>query len=133
MASKHAEQAVQTYLTSNWASAPVLTENTLGEAPSDGSPFVRLQFPIAETSRWPIDQRYYREEGGFRLIIAVERGIGTEKVRQWGEELATLFRDRTFDGVTTQVPSEPFTDDLSDQGNYFLATMIVPYTYDHTG
>jgi hypothetical protein len=88
---------------------------------------------VADVNRWPVDTRYYREEGGFRLVLAVERGIGTAKIREWGEELAALFRDREFDGVTTQVPSEPFTDDLSDQGNYFMATMVVPYFYNFVG
>ena len=49
------------------------------------------------------------------------------------KRLAALFRDRKFDGVETKVPSEPFTDEQSDQGNYFLASMIVPYTYNFDG
>lgn len=133
MASRHVEDAVQAYLTANWTTAPVLTENSEGETPADGSAFVRLQFPIAEVTRWAVDRRHYREEGGFRLLIAIQRGMGTGLARVWGEELAALFRDRKFDGVETKVPSEPFTDEQSDQGNYFLASMVVPYTYNFDG
>jgi len=133
MASKHVEDAVQAYLVANWTTAPVLVENELGEGPEDGSPFVRLQFPASSVDRPFIDRRYYREEGGFRLVLAVERGIGTPKIREWGDQLADLFRDKQFDGVITKVPSEPFTDDLSDQGNYFVGTMIVPYEYRFEG
>ena len=77
MASRHVEDAVQAYLTANWTTAPVLTENSEGETPADGSAFVRLQFPIAEVTRWAVDRRHYREEGGFRLLIAIQRGMGT--------------------------------------------------------
>jgi hypothetical protein len=133
MASRHVEEAVQAYLTTGWTDAPILVENEQGEGPEDGSPFVRLQFPASNVARWPVDQRYYREEGGFRLVIAVERGIGTQKIRDWGEELAELFRDREFDGVITRAPSEVFTDDDSDTGNYFVGTMIVPYEYNFSG
>jgi hypothetical protein len=133
MASKHVEEAVQAYLAAGWSDAPILVENEQGEGPEDGSPFVRLQFPASSVSRWPIDRRYYREEGGFRLVLAVERGIGIQKIRDWGAELAELFRDREFDGVITRVPSEVFTDDDSDVGNYFVGTMIVPYEYSFVG
>jgi|SRR5215207_152492 len=133
MASRHVEEAVEAYLTANWATSPVIVENAEGEAPQDGSPFLRLQFPLSNTNRWPINSRSYRESGGFRLVIAVERGAGTTKIRQWGETLAALFRDREFGGIETQAPSEPFTDDLSDEGNYFVGTMIVPYTYNFEG
>lgn len=133
MASRHVEDAVQAYLTANWTTAPILVENAEGETPTDGSPFIRLQFPVANVDRWAIDRRHYREAGGFRLIMAMARGTGTQLAREWGEQLATLFRDRKFDGVETKVPSEPFTDEQSDQGNYFLASMIVPYTYNFDG
>jgi hypothetical protein len=132
MASRHVEEAVEQYLTANWAQSVVIVENAQGEAPQDGSPFLRLQFPLSNTNRWPVNQRYYREEGAFRIVIAVERGSGTQKIREWGETLAALFRDREFNGIETQVPSEPFTDDLSDEGNYFVGSMIVPYTYNFT-
>lgn len=133
MASRHVEEAVEAYLAANWVASPVIVENAQGEAPQDGSPFLRLEFPLSNTNRWPINSRFYAESGGFRIVIAVESGTGTAKIREWGETLATLFREREFGGIKTQVPSEPFTDDLSDEGNYFVGAMIIPYTYNFEG
>src|SRR3954467_15538734 len=133
MASKYVEDTIEGHLEANWTLSPILTENMQGSTPEDGSPFLRLQFPVADVGRWAVDQRYYREEGGFRIIIAVENGSGTAKIRDWGAQLAALFRDKKIGDVITLAPSEPFTDDASNEGNYFVGSMVVPYTYDFHG
>lgn len=133
MASKAVEDAVDAYLASNWTRCPILKENEQGEAPTDGSPFLILQFPVSDVRRSDVGRKRYREEGGFRIVINVERGFGTATMRQWGEELAVLFRDVAIGPVHCRVPTEPFTDDQSDQGNYFQGSLICPYTYNIDG
>lgn len=126
MASKVTEDAVDAYLTANWTETGILNENE-GE-PVDGSPFVRIQFPLANVERVPVDRRVYREDGAFRIIIGVERGAGTDIIRDYGEQLATLFRDITIPGgIRCFAPSEPFKDDESDRGLYFVGTLVVPF------
>lgn len=129
MASKAVEDAVDAYLAANWAGLPVLKENEQGEIPSDGSPFIILQFPVRNVERISIGQRTYREEGGIRIIINVQRGAGTAAIRQHGDALADLFRDQTFNGVHCGVPTEPFTDDASDRGVYFSGSVVVPFWF----
>jgi hypothetical protein len=72
----------------------------------------------------------YVEEGGFRIVINVERGRGTADMREMGAELGALFRDVALtNGVQCLVPTEPFTDDTSDQGNFFRGSLVVPFRY----
>ncbi len=131
MASKVVEAAIQAYLAANWATTAIFTENQQNEVPSDGSSFIILQFPAASTIRPVFNSRHYREEGGFRIVINVARGQGVTDMRNYGETLATLFRDKEIPvgvgTVITGVPDEPFTDDASDSGNYFTGAMVVPY------
>lgn len=132
MASKTVEDSVDAYLAANWpymADCPIFVENEQGEIPFDGSAFLKLQYPVANVDRFLVEDRGYREEGGFRVLIHVQRGAGTDTIRQYGSELARLFRDQTFNGVECLVPSEPFTDDANDEGLYFVGSVVVPYRF----
>lgn len=133
MASKLVEDAVSAYLAANWSNSAILAENDQAEAPADGSAFIILQFPVANTSRVALGNRAYREEGGFRIVINVERGSGTDTIREWGATLVSLFRDVEFSGVHCLVPADPFTDDQSDKGNFFQGAIIVPYWFNFAG
>jgi hypothetical protein len=131
MASKVVEDIIEDYLTANWVTTPIFTENQQNETPSDGSSFVILQFPLANTERPVFNSRHYREEGIFRLVINVARGQGVDTMRSYGETLATLFRDKELPigtgTILTGVPDEPYTDRESDSVNYFTGTMVVPF------
>lgn len=136
MASKAVEDAVDAYLAAHWTHSsvcPIFMENVRGDTPDDGSEFLLVQFPASNVIRATVNQRYYREEGAFRIVINVERGQGTAQIRLYGDELSDIFRDQQFSGVNTLVPSEPFTDDSSDQGNYFTGAMVVPFTFNFVG
>jgi hypothetical protein len=133
LASKAVEDAIDAYLAANWSNCPIFTENQQSETPDDGSPFLLLQFPVSIVTRSVVDRRYYTEEGGFRIIINVQRGEGTDTIRQWGAELAALFRDQDVGPVECKIPTEPFTGDESDQGNYFQGAMVCRYIYRFDG
>lgn len=132
MAHQTVEEAVEARLRDNWTNCAVFTENMETLVPSDGTSFLMLQFPVSDAERLGITNRLYRETGAFRIVIAIEAGSGPAKMREWGEELRDLFIDRVFEGVTTQVPSDPLTDDRSDRGPYFVGYMAVPYTFNFT-
>lgn len=128
MASKVVEATVQAYLAANWSLSSIYTENLEQETPADGTPFIILQFPAMSVVRTSVTSRTYIEEGGFRIVINVRRGEGVTRMRDWGETLATLFRDVDLDnGVECLVPTEPFTDDQSDSGYYFTGTMVCQF------
>src|SRR3954467_5213397 len=134
MASKTVEDAVDAYLAANWTASPVLSENEQQEAPEDGTPFLLVQYPVANTRRVATGTPSYLEEGGFRILINVERGAGTDKIREWGEDLVALFRDVVIPGTDIHclVPTEPYTDDQSDQGNYFAGSLVVQYLFSYS-
>ena len=125
--------AVTTRLASSWNKSIILDANVEGDAPSDGSPYLKLQFPASDKGRPIVNRRLYREEGGVRIVIAVEIGAGLAKASAWGEELATLFRDRRFGGVRTFVPGDIYVGDKNDQGNFFVTALVIPYAFTFTG
>jgi hypothetical protein len=128
MASHPVMMAVDARLAASWDACPVLGENTEGEAPSDGSPYIVVQYPVGMARRWALNERFYRESGAIRFVIHTERGQGATKAAQWGEMLASLFRDRAFGGIKTQTPTPP-TEGEGD-GNYHVTSLSVPYTRD---
>lgn len=130
MPSRAVIDAVDTYLNEVWTATTILDPNSANEPPSDGSPFIAVQFPVARNSRPVIDRAFYREEGGFRIVINAMRGEGAGQTLIWADQLAALFRDRKFGGVSCQVPSSPFIDDRNESGMYFKAAIVVPYTYN---
>lgn len=130
MAHKNAEIAIEQRLRANWSHCPIFTENKETEQPANGADaFLVLQFPFSDPQRWSVGTKLYREEGGFRIVISIPRGIGVDLMRTWGEELRTLFIDVKFDGVECKVPSDPLSDDRSDAGPYYTAYMVCPYIY----
>lgn len=130
MAHKNAEIAIEARLRTGWTRCQIFTENKEDEQPANGmDPFLVLQFPFSDPQRWSVGTKLYREEGGFRIVISVPRGIGVDTIRDWGEELRTLFLDVKFSGVECKVPSDPLSDDRSDAGPYFSSYMVVPFTY----
>lgn len=134
MAHPDAEIAIEARLRTYWADRTLIYTANDGqqEQPSDGeTSFITLQFPVADVKRWPLGDRYYREEGGFRIVLSVPQGTGKDWLRTEGEGLASLFRDRKFDGVETQAPSPPQIDDREDAGGYFVAYVVFPYTFNY--
>ena len=128
MASKAVVDAVEGHIGATWNGLPVIGANTGGEA--DGQQFILVQYPVSNTDRPVVDRRFYREEGGFRIVLHAHRGNGASQALTWCDQLAELFRDRDLgNGVKTQVPGSPFIDDQNDQGNFFQCSLVVPYSY----
>jgi hypothetical protein len=60
-------------------------------------------------------------------VINVPRGAGTSLIRQFGCDLADIFRDVRIGDVDCRAAGEPFTDDESDRGLYFTGSLTVPF------
>jgi len=136
MASEAVVNAVAARLAANWNKVPLVGVNLNESAPADGSPFIVVQYPIANEEQISVGSpgaNIWREEGVFRLVIHAERGGGVAQGLQWADELRTLFRGKHFDGVETFAPSPPAIDDSNDIGNYFQLSVAVPYQFDRIG
>lgn len=127
MAKKHVVDTVRQAL-AGWNSCPVYGPNELGEAPADGSPFILVQYPVANTIRTTHSPTYV-EEGAARIVIATAIGAGANQAIEWGDELAGLFRFKKISGVEFKAPTSPLTHDDNDDGNYFKTSIVVPYHY----
>jgi uncharacterized protein DUF4128 len=133
MAHKEVIETIETKLATDWAPThcPIRKMNEDTSTPEDGGPFLVVQYPVANEERWSVSHPFYREEGGFRLILNVPRGEGLQRTIDWMDELAEMFRDEKFGDVICQVPSMVFFDDTNDQGAYFQSAIVVPYTFNY--
>lgn len=133
MASKAVMDAVEQRLAANWTATAIIGANQQGDAPNDGSSFVIVQYPVATTERPSVTTRKYREEGVIRLVLNSQRGIGTVDAATMADSLAALFRDQKFGGVECHVPDSFTDDDASENGNFFVTAISVPYSFNFTG
>ena len=85
-----------------------------------------LASTAARMTTWP---KIYQEEGLFSVVISTKNEGGTGEALTIADEIAALFRHQDFGGIRCQVPSSPRLDDENDRGNYFVASVIVPYTH----
>ena len=136
MARKAVVDAVEARLAANWLTTPIIGLNTAqGDAPSDGSAFIRVEYPVADDRQLTFGapgDNWWREEGAFRIIINAERASGVATGLAWAETLAALFLGKDF-GVQTFAPGSPAIDERNDQGNYYQLSFAVPYQFDFLG
>lgn len=127
MAKQAVVDAVRARLSANFTSCAILSLNQDVLPPADGSPWVRLEFPVASNTQTILGRRY-RESGAFRVVIATEILSGETKSLTYCEEIATIFRNQKFNDVDCRTPT--IREGLDD-GSYFIASVIVPYTHDY--
>jgi hypothetical protein len=135
MASKPVVDAIKERLL-DWTDIPVIHPNETEAPPIDGSPYVRVDYPLARSQQVSVGApgaNIWREEGVFRFVIYAQRGVDLDDGLVWAGSLAALFRGKNFDGVQTFAPSPPATNDESDNGNYYVLAVAVPYQFDLIG
>lgn len=133
MARQAVVNAVEARLGTSWTLLPVVGMVRKAERFDESASFLSVQYPVANTTRIGVGERLYREEGGIRLVLQMNRGEDPARMMQWADQLADLFRDQTFDGVRCLQPTSPFIDDSNDEGNFYSLSIVVPYTFEYRG
>lgn len=130
--------AAETWLADHWthADVPIRGANVGTDVPDDGSAFLKVDFPWCRAepaSFGSPGNNVYREEGGFRILIFVPRGIGVSEVRQWSSDIEEIFRGKLI-ADTIRCFAPVTSDDGEDgDGNYYISSVAVPYTFDLLG
>ena len=128
MPSKHVADAVNTRLADLWTATPVIPYDEQATTPDEDG-FVVAQYPVVNGVR-PVLGRLFWEEGWIRLVLSVKRGVGMDQGLKWADTLAHIFRSVKFDGIETRQPDGPLVDDSSDNGNWILYSVLVPYRFE---
>lgn len=132
MASAAVIAAVEARVEANWA-GQYFGLNTTGDPPTDGTPFLTIQYPVANEEHitlGQVGQRRFRETGGIRFVYSVPRGSGVATWQATLEALLSTFRAAQFDGVTCETVTPPVFDDSNDNGNYDVLRAVVLYYFD---
>lgn len=125
--------AVTQRLTDNFTRCPVKGINLDGDTPADGSPFLAIEYPVANEQQITIGSpgaNTYRETGAIRFVLSIVRGTGVDQGMAWAGELAALFRGKQFASVNTREALSPTLDDGNDNGNYWKLSFAVSYYFD---
>lgn len=136
MARKAVIDIVAAVLAGHWTHCPVFHPNTTAEPPEDGSPYIVVQYPYANSEQKTFGApggNKWRDDGAFRLVIHVGRGDGIDAGTQWADELATMFRGKDLGAIQTWAPSAPVTDDRNSAAQYYVLSIAVPYWHDYLG
>lgn len=136
MAQKAVVDAVEARLAANWSATPYFGLNGGGEPPADGTPFLEVQYPVANTEQISIGSpgaNVWREIGAIRFVLSIRRGQGVAQGLGYADTLAALFRGKQFNAVNTWGPSSPVLDDSNDRGNYWTLSFVVTYYFDYLG
>lgn len=118
------------------AGLKIIEVNGEAETPADGSSFVTLQFPVTNERNASVGapgNNRWRVEGVARIVISVPRGRGLGQMLTYADALAAAFRGKTFSDIETYEVDGPIFDDGSDDGNYFVASLVIVYRFDTFG
>ena len=135
MASKAVVDAVKARLAANFTRCVVLVDNVDTRGPVDGSPYLDVQFPLANENQITAGtpgRNVFREEGAIRLVLSIRLGDPLDNALAWIDELRALFRGVQFAGVTTFAPSPSVQDNAAyvAGGTRVLLSTAVPYHFD---
>lgn len=141
MADLHVMIAVENRLDLGFSgidACPRVELNAGGAAPGDSTPFLVVEYPVSRSQQISVGapgQNVWREEGAFRIVVAVPVGTRTRQALIWLDEIAKLYRGQVFDGVTCWAPSSPTPcdEDNNEDGSYFRMSIAVPYWADIIG
>lgn len=136
MASAAVMTAVKERLDAFWSRTEIRYLNDTFETPTDGTPFLAVQYPVATEMQASIGApgaNLYREEGIVRLVLMIERGAGVIDWTAWLDDLRRHFRGKSFGGVRTYEASPAVLDDRNDDGKYWALSCAVAYEADFLG
>ncbi|TDR90295.1 phage tail terminator-like protein [Enterovirga rhinocerotis] len=111
----------------------VVGPNETGDADPAGGRFITVQFPVANEEMRSIGDpgnNLWVEEGVIRLVIGAERNAGLNQALAWADELASLFRGQSFDGVQCWAVTSPQMDDRNEESGYYRVPLAIGF--EHT-
>ena len=140
MALKAVKDAVEARIDLSFSGCERIGLNGPGSTAGGDGPYLTIEYPVAHSEQLTFGapgQNLWREEGAFLIVLGEVRGVGTDGVMAWAEELAKLFRGIQIlePDCTIQcwAPGSPALDDGDGDGKWFEIRFAVPYTADITG
>ena len=132
MPSKAVADFFETYLAANWTETVIVGYDTVADTP-DVDAFLVQQYPVVFGTH-PVLGRKFWEEGTYRLVLNVNRGIGQAQGLVWTDQLHALFNNVKFSSaLETLTPDGPIIDDNNEEGDWIAYSLIIPYRFQYNG
>lgn len=82
MASLIVMDAVAARLAANWTLCAIVDDDTTGQGPADGAPYLTVEYPVAREDQIAVGSpgaNVFREIGVIRLVLVQQTGSGTRQ------------------------------------------------------
>jgi len=136
MVMKAVRDAVETMLAEQDDIPPIVSTWPTGSVPADGSTYLRVTYPVSNSEQQTFGApgaNVWREIGTIRIQVCGESGTDLDTALELADDIAAIFRGKTFGGVTIWAPTSPVINERNHQGAYESVSISVPYWFDYFG
>ncbi|QRY68195.1 hypothetical protein JVX98_28320 [Ensifer sp. PDNC004] len=135
MSTPESYDATHDYLVANWLATPIAFENDGFEPPSDPDYWLLVEmfgdlFAQESIGAETQDANLWREAGQIYVHVMTPRGVGTRVARQYGRQIADLFRGQEIAGVVFRDASIGAGEPGKADGSYFRMTVTIDWQRD---
>jgi hypothetical protein len=122
-----ARRDIEKRLEANWATTPIAWENVAFSPPKEGD-WIHLTIFEERVDRKTVNQpATHRVFGNISIDINTPINVGTATARTHGANIATIFRDQQFNGITCR---EATLSNGGDVQGTFRMTLSIPFYWD---
>lgn len=123
------ERDIEQRLLDNWATTRIdVNPNVKFTPPGEQEDYIKLRIAHAEADRVNVGSPgCHRMSGTIIIQIFTVKGEGTRRGTGYGDTLASLFRDVTFNGITCR---EALVNDIGEFEGRWQTNLMIPFYWD---
>ena len=127
-----ARRDIEKRLDANWATTVIAWDN-VNFIPPDaaaGNSWIRLSILDGEAIRMNLgNPGIHRQTGLITIEIFAPLSEGTDTVRGYADTIASIFRDKQFNGITCR---EASPENLGENNGWYQMNINIPFFWDGT-
>jgi len=122
-----ARRDIEKRLADNWATTPIAYDNVAFDPPKD-LPWVAIRIFEEPTERITIGSRgVHRVRGLVVVYMYTPKETGTATIRGYGDDIAAIYRDQQFSGITFESAS---IANVGDFEQWYQVNVAIPFYWD---
>lgn len=123
------QRDIEKRLQDNWATTPIdINPNVKFTVPDYDQDYIKLRIQNDDADRRNIGAPgCHRVMGTIIIQIFINKNEGTRKSAAYGDTLAALFRDVTFNGITCR---EALVRDIGEFEGRWQTNLLIPFYWD---
>jgi len=125
-----ARRDIELRLRDNWATTTIAYDNVAFETPAGDTAWVAVRVFEDTSARITIgNPGVHRQSGLIAIYIYVPQNTGTQVARGYADDIAAIFRDKQFNGITCR---EASVTNVGDFEQWYQVNVTIPFYWDGT-